>query len=104
MSDIKINGLKQQKLNTWILFPNKRKEKESHPDYKGAMNVDDKDKEISGWVKTLANGDTYFTGTVQDPWVKGQPRSAPQQISFAIPAIFVPPVSSSSVDDDDIFI
>jgi len=70
--EIKINGLQQQRLNTGIFFKNARKEQENHPDFKGAMNCEGKDFEISLWIKKTSKGDAMFTFTIKEPWVKGQ--------------------------------
>lgn len=42
--------------NTGVLFKNDRKEKDTHPDYKGQMNVDGTEFWLSAWIKNGANG------------------------------------------------
>lgn len=42
--------------NTGVLFKNDRKEKDSHPDYKGHMNVDGTEFWLSAWIKDGAKG------------------------------------------------
>lgn len=50
----------QQKENTGALFRNDRKEKESHPDYQGSLNVDGVDYWLSGWLNESKDGRKYF--------------------------------------------
>lgn len=44
--------------NRGVLFLNDRKEKDSHPDRKGSINIDGKEYWLSGWDKVTAKGDT----------------------------------------------
>lgn len=46
--------------NSGILSRNERKEKESHPDFKGAINVDGKDYWLSGWINTKKDNSGKF--------------------------------------------
>ena len=38
--------------NTGVLFKNKEKHTDRHPDYRGTINADGKTYWISGWIKT----------------------------------------------------
>lgn len=46
--------------NTGILSRNERKEKDSHPDFTGQINVDGKDYWLNGWVKQRKDGSGRF--------------------------------------------
>jgi hypothetical protein len=94
---IKINGLQQQRLNSFVLFPNLRKENDNHPDYKGAMNCDGADWEISAWTKKTSKGGEMITGMVRTPWVKGSSPAFPSH-----PVAKTAPVQSVQDEEDDI--
>lgn len=50
--------------NRWTLNKNDRKEKDTHPDYKGSLNVDGVDYWLDGWIKDGANG-KFISGTLK---------------------------------------
>lgn len=50
--------------NRWTLNKNDRKEKDTHPDYKGKLNVDGVDYWIDGWIKEGANG-KFISGSLK---------------------------------------
>lgn len=50
--------------NRWTLNKNDRKEKETHPDYKGSLNLDGVDYWLDGWIKDGANG-KFISGTLK---------------------------------------
>ncbi len=50
--------------NRGVLFKNDRKEKESHPDYKGSINVDGVDYWLSAWLKEGQKG-KFFSMSIQ---------------------------------------
>lgn len=63
----------EAKPNTGILSKNQRKEKDTHPDITGSINVDGKDYWLSGWAKTGSNGTFYSLS------VKPKDGQAPQE-------------------------
>ena len=58
----------ETKLNSGAIFKNEKKQKETHPDYNGTINVDGVDKQISLWVKESKNGLKYFSVSIQEPY------------------------------------
>lgn len=51
--------------NKGALFRNNRKEKETHPDYNGSINIDGHDYWLSGWLKESQNGNKFFSLSVK---------------------------------------
>jgi len=50
--------------NTFYLSKNKRKEKETHPNLAGFINIDGVEYWLSGWTKEK-NGEKYISGSVK---------------------------------------
>ena len=46
--------------NTGILSRNERREKDTHPEYTGKINIDGVDYWLSGWVKERKDGSGRF--------------------------------------------
>ena len=66
--------------NNGALFRNQRKEKPNHPDYRGKINVEGKDFELSAWLKKSKEGTPYMSLAVSEPYDKGgQSNSAPEE-------------------------
>ena len=74
--------------NRGILSRNDRKEKDSHPDMKGTINVDGVEYWLSGWTKTKKDGSGKFLSLNVEP---------KQQMAAAKPA----PKRQSKVEDMD---
>jgi len=53
-----------------IIFKNKYKKNDTHPEYKGRINADGKIFDIALWVKTAKSGEIFFGAKVSDPYVK----------------------------------
>lgn len=76
--------------NRGALFKNDRKEKDSHPDYRGTINIDGQEFWLSAWVKKAASGASFMSLSVQPKEAQQtsqqggghqQTRSAPRQQS-----------------------
>ena len=50
--------------NTFVLFKNKDKATEKHPDYKGTLNIEGVEHWASAWVKTSKNGEKFMSGSI----------------------------------------
>lgn len=57
-------------LNKGAIFKNENKKEQKHPDYKGKINWNGKEIEISLWVAEAKNGNKYFSAKLQEPFVK----------------------------------
>ena len=60
----------ETKVNSGSIFKNDRKTTENQPDYRGKINVDGKEWEISLWVKEGQKAGKYFSAAIKEPWVK----------------------------------
>ena len=60
----------ETKNNTGAIFKNDKKTSETHPDYKGKVNVNGKDMEVALWLKESKTGMKYFSATFQEPYVR----------------------------------
>ncbi len=65
--------------NKGIIFKNDYKEKETHPDYKGKINVDGTDKDIALWVKEGKKG-KFFSVAISEPYKKQMPEEVREEI------------------------
>jgi uncharacterized protein (DUF736 family) len=77
----------ENKLNTGAIFKNTNKIKDTHPDYRGKVNVNGKEMEVALWVKkSNGGGNTFFSAAFSEPYV------APEKMERV-------PVSDSMDDD-----
>lgn len=90
--------------NRGVLFKNDRKESESHPDYKGNVNVNGVEFWLSAWMKEGAKG-KFMSLSVQPKNAAPAPapaqRQAPAPRPAAQPAAAQAPARSSGFDDMD---
>ena len=77
----------ETKVNSGEIFKNDKKTAENQPDYRGKINVDGKEWEISLWVKEGQKAGKYFSAAIKEPWVK--------------PEESVPTAKITSVIDED---
>lgn len=72
--------------NTFYLSKNKRKEKETHPNLAGFINIDGVEYWLSGWTKDK-NGEKYISGSVKrkDAKPEAQAESASEFVDSDIP-------------------
>ena len=66
----------EQKNNSGAIFKNDKKTADNQPDYRGKMVVDNKEWEISLWLRESAKGVKYFSAAIKEPWVA--PNETPQ--------------------------
>ena len=62
--------MSENKINTGAIFKNTKKTAQTHPDYRGVVNVDGKEMEIALWLKESKSGMKYFSVSLSEPWVK----------------------------------
>ena len=75
--------------NSGALFKNDKGGNEKRPDYRGTLNVDGKDYDLSAWLKSSKKGDKYMSLSVQPQ------RARTNGIEKAAPAI-----SGAAFDDE----
>lgn len=76
--------------NSGALFRNDRKEKDSHPDHKGTLNVDGVEYWLSAWVKTSKKGQKFFSLSVKPKEERQEKREAPSSAGASDPNDDIP--------------
>lgn len=77
--------------NTGSAFRNKRKQKDTHPDYTGEINIEGKLYWLNTWEKRTQNGDVWYSHSVNPKEDKPSQQSAPaatpmqQQLDDTVP-------------------
>lgn len=88
---------KQQYDNTdkGVLFKNDRRESESHPNYKGSLNVEGREFWLSGWIKKNEDGSFKLVS------LSVQPKEAkPERAQQARREAFQEPSKRNRFDND----
>lgn len=65
--------------NTGAIFKH-QKTKETQPDYKGKLNVNGKDFDVSGWIKESKEGKSFLSLKIQEPFKKDELISSSEKI------------------------
>jgi len=61
-----MDNKKDMKDNTFVLFKNKDKKKDTSPDYTGHIMIDGNRKRLSSWINETKSGDKYMKGSISD--------------------------------------
>lgn len=79
----------KNKFNSGVIFKNAKKTNEKQPDYKGPVNVNGVEMEISLWFKESQKGTKYFSASFQEPFKKeNQVMTKPNNFGIANDANF----------------
>ena len=70
----------EMKDNTFSLFKNEKKEKDSQPDYRGDIMFNGKKMSLSAWINETKGGKKYMKGKIEEPYTGG--KSKPQDEDF----------------------
>jgi uncharacterized protein (DUF736 family) len=62
--------------NRGAIFKNENRTNDNQPMYRGKINVDGVEKEISLWVKESKAGKKFFSASISDPYT---PNSGPSK-------------------------
>lgn len=63
------NNNYESKNNSGAIFKN-NKTKDTQPDYRGKVKVNNIEMEVSLWIKVSESGTKYFSASFQEPFVK----------------------------------
>lgn len=76
----------EQKINSGAIFKNDKKTADNQPDYRGKINVEGKELEISLWVKTAQSGVKYMSAAIKEPYLAPAPAPVLQNTTDKIKA------------------
>ena len=82
----------EQKDGSGALFKNNRKEKDTHPDYRGDAKINGQDYWLSAWIKEGKNG-KFFSLSIQPK----EERRVPQRFKSADAGL---PEDRGNLDDE----
>lgn len=88
----------EQKENSGSLFKNDRKEKDTHPDYRGSALINGEEMWISAWIKEGKSG--KFMSLSFQPKDQQQPRQQKQAGPAADPSEFSDDIPFASASND----
>lgn len=71
--------------NRGALFKNERKEKDTHPDYTGSLNVDGAEFFLDAWLKTADSGRKFMSVSVKRKDKQAPPPKAPRRAEDDVP-------------------
>jgi len=60
----------ENKTKIYVGSGNNKKEKDTHPDYRGGINVEGKEYDVSLWLNESKRGVKYFSVSVSEPFKK----------------------------------
>jgi uncharacterized protein (DUF736 family) len=81
----------EPKDNTGSLFKNDRKEKDTHPDYKGSALINGVDHWLDAWINEDRNGNKYMSLKLKPKEARGEHaayinvRGAPTDLDDEVP-------------------
>lgn len=79
------------------IFVNDRKEKDSHPDFKGQCLIDGKPYWVSGWKKKTGEGKTWLSLSFKEK--DAAPKQEPDGFDDAPQSQGAPPRKAAPIDD-----
>lgn len=62
----------QNKPNKGAIFKNDKKTAQTHPDYKGGINVNGQEFDVALWLRESEKGVKYFSVSISEPYAPAQ--------------------------------